>query len=856
MNDKDLLDDILEQVERPGRYIGGEWNSVRKDPASVDVRIALAFPDVYEIGMSYLGQKILYAILNAHPALLAERVFAPWPDLEKALRLHRQPLFSLESKLPLGRFDILGFSLLYELNYSNILTILDLGGIPLRSAERGEGSPLVLAGGPAAFNPEPVSDIFDAFCLGDGEEAFVEIAEYLVSCRRAGAGRKEILNGLAGISGVYVPALYESFFPQGSALLARRPLGAAPGRIKKRVESRGRLTSFPEAIVVPDVQAVHDRVAVEVARGCPQRCRFCQATGLYFPHRVMDPALVRKTVRKSLESTGYEDVSLSALSISDYPFLERTVSCLMDDLAGRKVSLSLSSLRPKGLSPAVVENILRVRKTGFTLVPEAGTDRLRRVINKELDNQDILDAAAQAFGRGWRLLKLYFMVGLPTEREEDLEGIVGLVAEIVALGKSLLKAAPRINLSLSSFIPKPHTPFQWLPMEDPVALREKQRWLRSRMGRFRSVTVKAHPVEISLLEGIFSRGDRRLGPALVRAWEGGARFDSWRDFFDFSIWEEALAAEKADDRGYLGSLDRRAVLPWDHIDTGINKEFLLAELRKAEKEERTASCQERDCRTCQGCDPGLRPGKRALSGGPAQVRGRKVFGRRTEKVRRYEAVYEKTGWARFLSHRDLIHHLQRSLRRAGVEVAHSEGFHPKMLVSYGPALPLGMEARGERFEFKSFFRLQERALLRRLNAAVRQGIRFLRVRALGEDVPSLSERIKGMVYSLDLRDRRVCSHLEARKKAAGAETLSDPDFVRRELAGFAARHPDSRSVFRLDEENGMLILELPHASGRGQRPQDIIGEVFGLENASFRLVREGFVGPEADEDAPVPGARD
>ncbi len=843
MNKENTLEDILERVEKPGRYIGGEWNSVRKDPEAVEARIALVFPDVYEIGMSYLGQRILYDILNAHPRLLAERVFAPWPDLEETLRLRRRPLFSLENKLPLKSFDILGFSLLYELNYSNILTILDLGGIPLLAEEREEGDPLILAGGPAAFNPEPVSDIFDAFLLGDGEDAFVEIAEDLISRRRAGAGRREILAGLAGIQGVYVPALYDSYTPSGSLLLARRPSGGAPVRIKKRLRVRSGLSSFPETIVVPDVQAVHDRVAVEVSRGCPQSCRFCQATGVYFPHRVMKPALVRRTVRRSLASTGYEDVSLSALSISDYPYLEETVTGLMDDLAGRKISLSLSSLRPKGLSTAVAENILKVRKTGFTLVPEAGTDRLRRVINKDLDNQDILDAAAHAFGRGWRLLKLYFMIGLPTEREEDLEGIVRLVGEIVCLGKSHLQSAPHINLSLSSFIPKPHTPFQWLPMEDAAVLAEKQRLLRTRLARLGSVKIKTHPTESTLLEGIFSRGDRRLGPVLVGAWKRGARFDSWRDRFDFSSWAESLAAEGLDRRVYLGPLDRHAVLPWDHIDTGIRKGFLLAELKKAERAERTPACPDRDCKRCQGCDPLLRPEKKARPSGAVPVYRPKTFGRRMETIHRYEVTYEKAGLSRFLSHRDLINHLQRSLRRAGVEVAHSEGFHPKMLVTYGPALPLGMEAKEERFEFKSRFRFQEKALLRRLNRSVRSGIRFHRVRAVAETEPPLGGRIGGLVYRLDLQDATVRSQLLAKKKAAGSEARGDLEFVRGESDRFLAEHPDSGAVFRVDEEKMRLILELPHLNRRGFRPQDIVAEVCGLENASFRLVREGFSGP-------------
>jgi radical SAM-linked protein len=570
----------------------------------------------------------------------------------------------------------------------------------------------------------------------------------------------------------------------------------------------------------------------------------------------MEPGLVRKTARRSLAATGFEDVSLSALSISDYPFLEETVAALMDDLAGQKISLSLSSLRPKGLSPTVAESILRVRKTGFTLVPEAGTDRLRRVINKELNNQAILDAAAHAFGRGWKLLKLYFMVGLPTEREEDLEGIVRLVEEILRLGRSLLKTAPRINLSLSSFIPKPHTPFQWLPMEDAGMLEEKQRFIRSRLSRHRSVAIKTHPIQSSVLEAIFSRGDRRLGAVLVRAWQGGARFDSWKDRFDFSIWEQALAVEMPNYRAYLGPLDQAAILPWDHVDTGIRKEFLLAELEKAGREDRTASCLVSDCRKCQGCDPRLRPKRKYRP--PAEAANPRVrsFGRRTDKVERYEVIYEKSGPARFLSHRDVASHLQRSLRRAGVRVAHSQGFHPKMLVSYGPALPLGMAAREERFEFKSHFRFPERALLRRLNISVRRGIRFLRLRLVGEDEASLGERIKGMVYSLDLRDPDVLSGLGNRKRLVGTEGLSDFDFVRREWAEFQARHPESKAVFRLDEEGMRVVIELPHQSRRGLRPQDAVAEIFGLKNASFHLIREGFLVSEEREGGPDSGGSD
>jgi radical SAM family uncharacterized protein/radical SAM-linked protein len=841
MSCQNRWESVLETVEKPGRYIGGEWNSIRKDSAGIEARIALIFPDVYEIGMSYLGQKILYDILNREPHLAAERVFAPWPDLEESLRRNGLPLFSLESHLPINRFDILGFSLLYELNYSNILTVLDLGGIPLLSSQRGEGSPLVLAGGPAAFNPEPVSDIFDAFLIGDGEEAFLEIAEKWIALRKAGSSRVRTLSGLAEIPGVYVPSLYAWDSPRNSGLLSRHPKGDAPARIKKRLKADLGKPPYPEAIIVPDIQAVFDRVTIEVARGCPQRCRFCQATGIYFPFRTMDPSFVRKKVRRSLAATGFEDVSLSALSISDYPFLEETVTGLMDELAGQKISLSLSSLRPKGLSASVAENILKVRKTGFTLVPEAGTDRLRRVINKELDNQDILEAAAAAFERGWRLLKLYFMVGLPTERDEDLEGIARLVEEILRLGKSVLKGLPRINLSLSSFIPKPHTPFQWLPVEEERTLREKQRLIRSRLSRARSVAIKTHPTEGSVLEAVFSRGDRRLGGALIQAWKRGARFDSWIDQFDFRRWEEAFSAEGMDYRTYLGPLERDDVLPWDHIETGIKKAFLLSELDKALREERTDSCLNSDCSLCQGC---LFPRRRQKTPAlPERTKPEKAapFGRRTDRETRYEVVYAKSGLARFLSHRDLLNHLQRSLRRAGVEVAHSSGFHPKMLVSYAPALPLGMPAKGECFEFRSFYRLNEKALLNRLNRSARTGISFLSVRRVGDSEASLAGRIRGLVYSLDLSDEALGAALEARKAALGMTPVDNRGFIRQEMARFVKEQAGFPLSFRVDVEENKLYLEFPALLRRGLRPQDVVSTVFGLDNASFRLTRERLI---------------
>jgi len=841
MIDDRKFEDILKRVERPGRYIGGEWNAVRKNPAGSDVKVALVFPDVYEIGMSYLGQKILYSLLNALPGVLAERVFAPWPDFEAALRGARMPLVSIENRIPLAEFDIVGVSLLYELNDTNILTILDLAGIPLSSENRGADLPLVIAGGPAAFNPEPLSDFFDAFVLGDGEEAFPEIVERLRIGRRSGLTREAVLQELTQVPGVYVPRFYESYVPAGATLVARRPRGDAPARIAKRILRSLDGRHFPERIVVPDIQAVFDRVAVEVARGCPQRCRFCQATSLYFPFRVMRPRTVLRKVSRSLAATGFEDVSLSALSISDYPHLEPCVNALMDDLSGRRISLSLSSLRPSGLSPAVAENILRVRKTGFTLVPEAGTDRLRRVINKHLTNEEILAAAGHAFGRGWKLLKLYFMAGLPTETEADLAGIVELTAEIVRLGRSLMGSAPRINLSLSSFIPKPHTPFQWLSMEDEAALFEKQRYVRAGLRRFTSVKVKEHPTKSSVLEAVFSRGDRRLASVLRRAWRSGARFDAWRDQFSFSRWEEAFAAEGLDYRQYLGVLPGGSPLPWDHIGTGIRKETLGAELERAMAAERTPSCLDADCRSCGGCETSVRPRKRFAPDTPDTPAAAVTSIVEAPPVMRYEARYAKAGSARFLSHRDLTGHLLRAFRRAGLETAFSVGFHPKMLVSYGPALALGMTGKDEVFEFRSPAELEDKKCLRRLNRCLRPGIRFRSLVRLGSNTPSLSERILGMVFSVDLDDPDVRRALNDRQADAGRPAGDDLEFISAEVASAFGAEVSGSVRLSMDKRTHRLRMVFPASPIKGARPQDVIAAVFGLEQPAFYLTRESFI---------------
>jgi radical SAM family uncharacterized protein len=817
---------VLTRVEKPGRYVGGEWNEIRKDPARVKTKIVLAFPDVYEIGMSYLGQKILYGLLNRSRGVLAERVFAPWPDLERELRASGLPLTSLENGLPLRAFDIVGFSLLYELNFTNVLTILDLGGIPLRSADRGEDDPLVVAGGPAAFNPEPVADLFDLVFLGDGEEGFPEIVREAAELRRLGLPRRERLRRLARIEGVYVPSLYRPVPEAGSPLLVPSPTDGAPPVIRKRQVRDFARSFFPEKIVVPGLRVVFDRVAIEAARGCPQSCRFCQASTLYFPHRPKDANVIFRTALRSLRQTGYEDLSLSALSVGDHPQLEPTVRALMDELAREKISLSLSSLRPGRLSRELVESILKVRKTGFTLVPEAGTDRLRAVIGKRLDAAEIRDALTFAFQGGWQLIKLYFMIGLPTETGEDIAGIVALVRDALDLGRSILRVTPRIHVSVSSFIPKPHTPFQWQGMDDEAALAAKQAYVRDELRRFRTVEVKAHAIPTSVLEAVFSRGDRRLGAVLIDAWRRGARFDGWDDKLDLQAWNDAFAAAGIDRRDYLGPLPREAVLPWDHIDTRVKKSRLLQELDASLRAERTPDCLERACGECRGCDERAwkRPARPAkitpLAAPPAAA------GEPAGIVLRFRAVYAKRGKARYLSHIDLIHIIQRSFRRAGIEVRKTQGFHPKMDFSYGPALPLGMEALKEVLEFRSERAIAEAEFLRRVNKSCPVGIRFSGLRLVEPGAPSLHATTEKLVYSLD----RTSPALGARRGAREIRAALD-----RARAGPGSPSPQVRFAGR------RLILTLPPEPGKGARAQDIVGDVFGVEDPVFLIRRDAVV---------------
>ncbi|MGD9330476.1 MAG: TIGR03960 family B12-binding radical SAM protein [Desulfobacterales bacterium] len=717
------IQDILPLVEAPSRYLGSEINTVQKDHRKVRLKMALAFPDLYEIGTSHFGLQILYHILNKRADVLAERVFAPAPDMQNYLRRHEIPLPSLESGQPLGRFDIIGFSLLYELNYTNMLAMLELAGLPFKSRDRDRRHPLVIAGGPCTCNPEPVADFFDAIVIGDGEEVVIRMADaWLEWDRRNGQARQDLLESWSRLRGVYVPSLFpvhDSREGAGNAYTA----SGSPARVTRAILADLDGADFPSAPVVPYGRPVHDRLRLELARGCTRGCRFCQAGMIYRPVRERAPGTVMDQCARALSATGYDDISLLSLSTGDYGCIAPLMEQMIQRYACDHVALSLPSLRAGTLTPELMQQIKTVRKTGFTIAPEAGSQRLRDVLNKNVTRRDIQQTVQDAFDLGWKVIKLYFMIGLPTEKKEDLEALVELVREL-----SLIKGPggrkSNLNVSVATLIPKPHTPFQWASQISIEEGWEKIQWLKKKL-RSPRIRLKWQNPEVSFIEGLMARGDRRLADLLIHAYRKGCRFDGWSDHFRFDLWEESIRDLGVDAKAVV----QRArpydePFPWDHIDMKVKRSYLWDEWQQALQGHATEDCRDGACQDCGVCDfKRIKP--RVYPAGQGRSRKTASPATPTNGYQQHLLTFAKTGKGRFWGHLEMVNIFSRALRRAGITVKFSEGFHPKPKMAFGDALPIGLESLSESLRLTVSDLVTPDELVARLNAELPDGLSVL-----------------------------------------------------------------------------------------------------------------------------------
>jgi radical SAM family uncharacterized protein/radical SAM-linked protein len=827
---------FLDRVEKPNRYTGAEHGVRRKPWDEVQARVCLAFPEIYDIGMSHLGYRILYRILNDDSRTLAERAYLPWTDMQRQLHEHGKLLVSLESGKPLCDFDMVGFSLQYELTYTNVLTMLELSGIPLRSAARGDSDPLIVAGGPVATHCEPAADFFDAILIGDGEEAATEIALCWVQGKREGLSRQERLERLARIRGVYVPSLYATALdPDSGFMIVTGPkVEGLPFPIERRLLDDISKFPFPDDGPVGGPEAIFDRMSIEVARGCTEGCRFCQAGMIYRPVRERDPEEVIDTVVRALERSGQDEVSLTALSTADVSCISPLIKRLVERTAPERVSLGVASLRAYGLAEDLLDDMRKVRASGLTFAPEAGTQRMRDVINKNVTEEQLLETAERTFSRGFDRMKLYFIIGLPTEEDEDVLGIASVGTNALRVGKRV-GGRPKVTVSVSTHVPKPHTPFQWCAQDSLAQTQRKQQMLRHAVRQVRGLELRTHDSETSILEGILARGDRRLSDVIERAYHQGARLDSWEEHVKLDVWREALEHYGIDPAQFLGTIAVTARLPWDHFDIGLEEGFLAREYRKALASRPSPPCgkvagqfihatnladsrsetRRLVCYDCGiACDltkmrddrqdylqrlGALEPNQRVrlplvseqqsapapapaldaaeLAKPPAErkrVRPELYRPVRVGTPVRYRLRFAKTGAVALLGHLDLIRELPRVIRRAGVKTAYTEGFHPKPDMSFGPALSLGVASLDEYADVKLLDPPSEAELLERLEAHASGGLRFLGARQLVQQDKGVAAVITAARYVLALPESVV------------AERGGVP-FVERAIAEFMAK---------------------------------------------------------------------
>ncbi len=844
-----LRNEILPRVEKPSRYLGTELNTVHKDPATVQVRLALAFPDLYDLGLGNLGLHILYAVLNGMEGIWAERVYAPAPDMAGELRSRGLPLFANESHESLDVFDGIGFTLQSELTYTNILEIMALGGIPLRSSDRGDEHPLVFAGGPAVFNPEPIAPFMDFLVIGDGEDAVVELAQLMV--RLKDASRTEKLAAIAELEGFYVPALYPmEVLPDGRVL----PPVDGPV-ISKRTTRDLNGATFPTDYIVPFTQQVHDRVSLEVLRGCTQGCRFCQAGMTTRPVRERSIENIEKLMERTLETTGYEEVSLVSLSTCDYSRVRSMVDRVAAIAAKKRVSVSLPSLRLDSFSVDLADRVADLRRTGLTFAPEAATPRLRAVINKWIPDEELLEMSAQAYGLGWNHVKLYFMIGLPTEREEDVEAIAELTLKTVRAGRKINSRA-RVNTGVSTFVPKPFTPFQWARQIDIEETRARQDILLGHFAGNGSIKFGRHDARETFLEGLVTRADRRGADLIEAAWRHGARMDAWSEHLDFDAWMRAADEVGYDIEDALRERDINERLPWDHIDIHIPKQWFQEDWEKATQLKWAPDCRAKRCHKCGVIDV-----ERELC---ASMLRDNIAGRKEERdyvrperpvaapeeapAMRVRFRVGRADEARFLSHLEWMNAWLRALRRARTPMSYSQGFHAHPRVNFSTAMPVGEESTGDYMDVLLRERVDLPLLLSRVQTVLPRGFLVLGAEEMPVKTRSLMSAVTGFDYTLvtPVVDRGALADRIAALNTSEEVLVERSVKARVRIRGRKGRQRQMRTLdlkpmierLHLREGEGSAVIDFHTRTheGRYAKVKDIV-QLLQLDPASTRVLK-------------------